>query len=215
MIAVNEKGMDAYIAACRYFETTTMPIGRGVIAGLHRETVLRDCVQRKKYRVQSQVFTVIVPSLDSFLSTIKPMRDQPYPVLHRIMSKEALSILYHDDLAVFLWQLASYCKEQPEDKRNTITIDETNSFFHEKRKALLVLPSGDDYIKMLVASSKTRDAAIVASYLSYFGIAGIQYEEESEARLLIFDPRKNITITAINRGYCIDSLNKTIGARHE
>jgi hypothetical protein len=205
MIAINERTMDAYIAACRYFETAVLPIGRGVIAGLHRETALRDCVQRKNYRVQNQVFTVTVPSLDSFLSTIKPMRDQPYPVLHRIMSKEALSILYCDNLAVFQWQLASYCKEQPEEKRNAITIYETNSFFHEKRKTVLALPSGDDFIKLLVASNKTHDSAIVASYLSYFGVAGIQYGEESEGRLLIFDPRKSITITAVNRGYNIDS----------
>lgn len=205
MIAINEKTMNAYMAACRYFETATLPIGRGVIAGLRRETALRDCVQRKNHWTQNQVFTVTVPSLDSFLSTIKPMRDQPYPVLHRIMSKEALSILYHDDLTVFQWRLVSYCKEQPEEKRNAITIDETNSFFHEKRKLVLALPSGGDFIKLLIVSSKTHDAAIVASCLSYLGIAGIQYEEENEARLLIFDPRKSITITAVNRGYSIDS----------
>lgn len=190
----------AYIAATTYFGKSTLPFGTGVIAEASETRAKEASTLQAGLTARYQWYHITIPPLDSFFIREKPLGEQPFPVLHSLMSEKSLSLVFHDETAMFSWQMASYLKGKTEEEQTLITTTETYSFFHEKRKTLLSVTSGEAFIEMLLERDTEKDPAVIASFFTYLGIPGIQFMNAGNSRFLIFDAKKNSTITAIQRG---------------
>jgi hypothetical protein len=189
----------AFIAAGDLFTAVTLPFGTGVIAETTEEEAQKRSIRQPALLTKNQWYHLLIPGPDYFFRLHDPMNEQPFPVLHRLMSQESLSALFYDELAKFRWQLDTFLKDKPEEEKTSIADEETYTFFHQQREQLLLLPSGDSFISLLKSSAGNKADTLIASFFDYLGIAGIQYTDSGETRFLIGNARKSITITAIRR----------------
>jgi hypothetical protein len=187
----------AFIAASGFFTAAVLPFGTGVIAERTEGAARIRSVRQSALRTKNQWYHILIPAPEYFLHLHTPLKEQPFPVLHRLLSQKSLSALFYDELAQFKWQLGIFLKDKPEEEKTAIGDSETVSFFHKQRERLLTLPSGDSFISLL--AGKNNDKTLTASFFDFLGIAGIQFTDSGETRFLIGNARKSITITAIRR----------------
>jgi hypothetical protein len=199
----------AFITAHDFFTTATLPFGTGVIAETTEEAAQTRSIRQPALRTKQHWYHILIPGTDCFFQLLKSLKEQPFPILHRLMSQKSLSALFYDEFAQFKWQLATFLKDKPEEEQQYITVSETHSFFHTQRELLLALPSGDSFISLL--TGKNSEGAIIASFFTYLEIAGIQFNDCGKSRFLLFDTRKSITITAIRR----EKIMRRQGESHE
>ncbi|MDR1105785.1 MAG: hypothetical protein LBL44_05455, partial [Treponema sp.] len=189
----------AFIAAHDLFTESTFPFGTGVIAETTERAAQVRSIRQPALLTKNQWYHILIPAPEYFLRLHTPLKEQPFPVLHRIMSKKSLSALFYDEYARFKWQLDTYLKDKPEEEKPAVADSETHAFFHQQREQLLALPSGNSFLELLSQNGMNSDHRIAASFFDYLEIAGIQFTDSGETRFLISNARKSVAITAIRR----------------
>jgi hypothetical protein len=152
---------------------------------------------RKGMIAGRQWYAVEIPAADTFLYRAKPVAEQPFPVLHRLLSQKSLSVLFTDELSVFAWQLSCYLKDKKPEEAASLTAEETTAFYHEKRNALLSLPSGGALINLV--SERAKKPKVLPAYFSALNISGVIDKADGAMTFLIFNPRASVKIISMHR----------------
>jgi hypothetical protein len=199
----------AFIAAHDFFTRAAFPFGTGIIAEATEKAAQAKSIRQSALLTKNQWYHLLIPAPEYFFHLHAPLKEQPFPVLHRLMSQKSLSALFYDEFAQFKWQLAAFLKDNPEEEQRLASDSEMYSSFHNLRERLLALPSGGSFMPLLTRSN--NDGAITASFFDFLGIAGIQFTDSGGTRFLIANARKNIAITSIHR----ERITARMGENHE
>jgi hypothetical protein len=191
------KPQTAFLSSSDFFgvEKKVLP---GVTVYSSEEAARNRSIPRKGMIAGRQWYTVEIPAADTFLYRARPVAEQPFPALHRLLSQKSLSLLFTNELAVFNWQLSCYLKDQKPEEAEILSHEETAAFFHEKRNTLLSLPSGDALISLVTGKAR-KEPEILAAYFSSLGISGLIDGGEGETAFLVFNPRARVKIISIHR----------------
>jgi hypothetical protein len=202
MIFSFAKPQTAYVSSSDYFTAEKKEIP-GVTVYSQEEKAKNRSIPRKGMIAGKQWYAVEIPAPDTFLYRAKPITEQPFPVLHGLLSQKSLSLLFADELTVFRWQLSCYLKEKRPEEAEIVSNEETTAFYHEKRNTLLSLATGEALVSFVKekAAHKTREA--LPAYFSALDISGIADETDGNTAFLIFNPRASIKILAIHRDTAI------------
>jgi hypothetical protein len=198
MIFSFEKPQTVYVSSGDYFsaEKKTLP---GVTAYFQEEKAKSRSIPRKGMIAGKQWYTAEIPAADTFLYRSKPVAGQPFPVLHSLLSQKSLSLLFAEELTVFRWQLSCYLKDKRPEEAELLSNEETAAFCHEKRNALLSLPTGEALISFVKEKAAYKTPEAVPAYFSALDISGIVDESDGNTTFLIFNPRVSIKIITMNR----------------
>jgi hypothetical protein len=198
MIFSFEKPQTAYVSSADYFaaEKKALP---GVTVYSREETAKSRSMPRKGMIAGKQWYAAEIPAADTFLYRSKPITEQPFPVLHSLLSQKSVSLLFAEERAVFNWQLSCYLKDKRPEEAKLLSNEETTAFSHEKRNILLSLPTGEALVSFITkkAAHKTHEA--VPAYFSALAISGIVDEADGDTAFLIFNPRASIKILSLHR----------------
>jgi hypothetical protein len=197
MIFSFQKPQTVYVSSGDYFAADQMALP-GVTVYAKEEKAKSRSIPRKGMAAGKQWYAVEIPGLDTFLHRTKPMSEQPFPILHSLLSQKSLSLLFTDELEIFRWQLSCYLKDKAPEESETLSNEETAAFFHEKRNTLLSLPSGDALVSFVTGKAR-KEPEILPAYFSALGIAGIVDEADGNTTFLVFNPRASIKILSIRR----------------
>jgi hypothetical protein len=201
----------AFIAAHNLFTGAALPFGTGVIAETAEEEAQARSIRQAALLTKNQWYHILIPAQEYFFQLHTPLKEQPFHVLHRLMSQKSLSALFYDGFTQFKWQLDTFLKDKPEEEKTSAANFETGAFFHRKREQLLALPSGDSFLSLLSPGGTNTGHGITASFFDYLEIAGIQFTGSGKPRFLISNARKSVTITAIRR----ERISSRQGENHE
>jgi hypothetical protein len=207
MIFSFQKPQTVYVSSSDYFmaEKKALP---GVTVYSQEKKAKSRSMPRKGMIAGKQWYAAEIPAADTFLYRTKPVTEQPFPVLHSLLSQKSLSLLFADELTVFRWQLSCYLKDKRPEEAEALSNEETTAFYHEKRNTLLSLPTGEVLVSFVKekAAHKTQEA--LSAYFSALDISGIVDETDGNTTFLIFNPRASIKILAIHRDTAIHSSAK-------
>ncbi|MDR2071506.1 MAG: hypothetical protein LBP81_08860 [Treponema sp.] len=198
MIFSFEKPRTAFLSSCDLFATEKKPLP-GVTVYSDEETARSHSVRRNGMIAGKQWYAAEIPAADTFLYRSKPVAEQPFPVLHSLLSEKSLSMLFAEELTVFRWQLSCYLKDRRQEEAGVLSAEETLAFFHEKRNTLLALASGETLISFVKEKATRKEPEIVPAYFSALGISGIMDEADGNMTFLNFNPRASIKILSIHR----------------
>jgi hypothetical protein len=215
MITKRPAAGTAYTASHQYFSKTTLPFGAGIVVSPDNAYATRSAVQRPYLRTKPQWYELTIPHPERFLDLDRPLTEQPFPLVHALMSNRSLSLLFAGERALVTRQTVSFDKTQTPEEPERSTSEEDGAFYHRKREELLVLPTVSAFCQFILERSGKKDPAVISAFLSRSGISGIRFYEDAEVRLLIFDPRKETVITAIHREPGEASGKTTKGANYE
>jgi hypothetical protein len=202
-----QKPQTAFLSSCDLFSTEKKPLP-GVTVYSDEKAAKNRSMPRKGMIAGRQWYTVEIPAADTFLYRAKPAAEQPFPVLHRLLSQKSLSLLFTDELSVFAWQLSCYLKDKRPKETTALTAEETAAFFHGKRNTLLSLPSGEALINFV--AEKAKEPKVLPAYFSALSISGVIDEADGAMTFLIFNPRSSVKIISIHRDAitCHGTLNQ-------
>jgi hypothetical protein len=110
MIFSVQKPRTAFVSSRDFFATekTALP---GTTVYADEDSAKSHSIERKGMIAGRQWYTVEIPAPDTFLCRAKPVAEQPFPALHRLLSQKSLSLLFTDELTIFRWQLSCYLKD--------------------------------------------------------------------------------------------------------
>jgi hypothetical protein len=188
----------AFVSSCDLFavEKKALP---GVTVYSDEETAKVHSIQRKGMIAGKQWHVVEIPPADTFLCRSRPVTEQPFPVLHRLLSQKSLSLLFADELAVFQWQLSCYLMDKSPEEAEALSAEETTAFYHEKRSVLLALASGEALVNFVKEKAARKAPEVIASFFSVLRISGITSETDGARAFIIFDPRASLRIMSLRR----------------
>jgi hypothetical protein len=188
----------AFLSSCDLFavEKKALP---GVTVYSDEETAKRHSVQHKGMLAGRQWHVVEIPAADTFLSWSRPVMEQPFPVLHSLLSQNSLSLLFTDELAVFQWQLSCYLMDKNPEEAETLSAEETTAFYHEKRNILLALDSCEALVNFVREKAAHTAREVIASFFSSLHISGITSGTDGTRVFVIFDPRASLRIISLRR----------------
>ena len=176
--------MKAYIAANEYFSKNIQTFGVGVRASVHPLIARRDAV-RKHELAMRQYYEIDIPDQSSFLHLDNALsKDSLAPVC----TPEALLLVFRREAKALGWQLDTEYRIL--GKRVTEESVQTLHTFYETQKEILLKQKTPAAVIDFL-THRCHDVAITSSFCNRFGING--------ERILIFDPRNEITITNIIR----------------
>ena len=198
MIFSFQKPQTVFLSSCDLFTTEKKTIP-GVTVYSDEETAKSYSVSRKGMIAGKQWYTVEIPAADTFLCRSKTVAEQPFPVLHSLLSQKSLSLLFTGELAVFRWQLSCYLKDKKKEEAEILFNEETTAFYHEKRNILLSLATGEALIKLVTEKATSKEPEVLPAYFSALGISGILDEADGNTVFFIFNPRASIKILSIHR----------------
>ena len=199
MIFSFQKPQTVYVSSCDLFTTKKKAIP-GVTVYSDEETAKSHSVSLKGMIAGKQWYTAEIPAADTFLLyRSKTVAEQPFPVLHGLLSQKSLSLLFAGELAVFRWQLSCYLKDKKPEEAEMLFNEETAAFYHEKRNILLSLATGEALIKLVTEKATNKEPEVLPAYFSALGISGILDEADGNTVFLIFNPRASIKILSIHR----------------
>jgi hypothetical protein len=198
MIFSFQKPQTVFLSSCDLFtiEKQALP---GVTVYSDEERAKNRSTPRRGMITGKQWYTAEIPAADTFLCRAKPVTEQPFPVLHSLLSQKSLSLLFTGELTVFRWQLSCYLKDRRQEEAGVLSAEETLAFFHEKRNTLLGLASGETFINFVKEKATRKEPEVVPAYFSSLGISGILDEADGNMTFLIFNPRASIKILSIHR----------------
>ncbi|MDR2742361.1 MAG: hypothetical protein LBB98_09445 [Treponema sp.] len=202
MIFSVQKPQTAFLSSRDLFaaEKKTLP---GVTVYADEEAAKNRSIPRKGMIAGRQWYAVEIPASDTFLYRPKPLAEQPFPTLHRLLSQRSLSLLFADELTVFTWQLSCYLKDKKPQETAIFSGEETAAFYHEKRNILLSLASGEALINFIAEKATHKEPEVLPAYFSDLGISGIIDETAEDAVFHIFNSRASIKILSIHRDAAI------------
>jgi hypothetical protein len=191
-----QKPHTAFVSPRDLFSTekTALP---GVTVYQDEKAAKNRSMPRKGMIAGRQWYAVEIPAVDTFLHRGKPVAEQPFPVLHRLLSQKSLSLLFTDELSVFAWQLSCYLKDKKPEEAAALAAEETAAFCHEKRNTLLSLPNGGALIDFV--AGKAKEPKALPSYFSAIGISGIIGGTDGNTMFHIFNPRASVKIISMHR----------------
>jgi hypothetical protein len=198
MIFSFQKPQTVYVSSCDLFATEKKSL-LGVTAYSDEEAAKNRSIPRKGMITGKQWYAVEIPAQDTFLHRSKPVTEQPFPVLHSLLSQKSLSLLFAGELAVFRWQLSCYLKDKGREEAESLSDEETAAFYHEKRNILLSLATGEALIKLVTEKATLKEPEVLSAYFSALDISEILDEAEGNTTFLIFNPRASIKILSIHR----------------
>jgi hypothetical protein len=198
MIFSFQKPQTVFLSSCDLFTAEKKAIP-GVTVYADEETAKNHSIPRKGMITGKQWYTAEIPAADTFLYRAKPVAEQPFPVLHGLLSQKSLSLIFTSDLAVFRWQLSCYLKDKNQDEAESLSAEETLAFYHEKRNTLLALASGETLINFVKEKAAHKDPEVLPAYFSALGISGVLDEVDGNMTFLIFNPRASLKILSIYR----------------
>jgi hypothetical protein len=209
MIFSVQKPQTAFLSSCDLFaaEKKALP---GVTVYADEEAARSHSIARKGMIAGKQWYAVEIPAPDTFLYRAKPAAEQPFPVLHSLMSQKSLSLLFADDLTVFNWQLSCYLKDKRPEEAAALSAGETAAFHHEKRTILLSLASGEALINFVSGKATRKGPEVLPAYFSALGISGILDEAEGNIVFRIFNPRASVKILSIHREAVTHPVHPTV-----
>jgi hypothetical protein len=197
-----EKPQTAYVSSSDYFtaEKNALP---GVTVYSREERAKSRSMPRKGMLSGKQWYAAEIPAPDTFLYRTKPVTEQPFPVLHSLLSQKSLSLLFTDEFTVFRWQLSCYLKDKTPEEAEMLSNEETTAFYHEKRNTLLSLATGETLISFVKERAAPNIQEALPAYFSALDISGIIDETDGNTAFLIFNPRASIKILSIHRDTAI------------
>jgi hypothetical protein len=198
MIFSFQKPQTVFLSSCDLFTTEKKTIP-GVTVYSNEETAKSHSVSRKGMIAGKQWYTAEIPAADTFLYQTKTLPEQPFPVLHSLLSQKSLSLLFAGELAVFRWQLSCYLQDKRHEEEVILSAEETAAFYHEKRNILLSLATGEAFINFVAGKAARKEPEVLPTYFSALGISGILDEADGNTMFLIFNPRASIKILSIHR----------------
>jgi hypothetical protein len=198
MIFSFQKPQTAFLSSCDLFSTEKKAM-LGVTVYADEERARNHSIARKGMIAGKQWYAAEIPAADTFLYRLKPVAEQPFPVLHSLLSEKSLSMLFAEELTVFRWQLSCYLKDRRQEEAGALSAKETLAFFHEKRNTLLALASGETLISFVKEKATRKEPEVVPAYFSVLGISGVLDEADGNMTFLIFNPRVSIKILSIHR----------------
>jgi hypothetical protein len=201
----------AFIAAHDFFTGAALPFGTGVIAETTEWAAYEQSIRQPALLTKNQWYQILIPAPEQFLRLHTPLQEQPFPVLHRLLSQKSLTALFYDEYARFKRRPPASLSGRGEADKPFAGDSETYAFFHKKRELLLSLPSGDSFLSLFVRDGADGTRGIIASFFDFLGIAGIQFSDSGRTRFLISNARKSVTITAIRRGNIIPRQGENNG----
>jgi hypothetical protein len=198
MIFSSRKPQTAYVSPRDYFpaEEKDLP---GVTAYSREEDAKKRSIPRKGMAAGKQWYAAEIPAADTFLCRAKPAAEQPFPVLHSLLSLKSLSLLFAEELTVFTWQLSCYLKDKTPEEAGMLSGEETTAFYHEKRNTLLSLASGEALAGFVKEKAAHKRREAVPAFFSALGISGVLDEAGGNTAFLVFNPRASIKILSIHR----------------
>jgi hypothetical protein len=205
----------AFIAAQAYFSKAVLPFGTGIVVSPDKEYAVKPAITRPYLHTKPQWYELTIPRPERFLRLDQSLPEQPFPLVHALMSNQALSLLFAGERALTTWQAASFAKTKIPEEQKKIIREETAAFYHTKRKHLLALPTVSALCRFILEQSNTKEPSVISAFLSRWGISGIRFDEAGEERILLFDPRKDSIITAIHREAVPLSHTTIQGDSHE
>jgi hypothetical protein len=171
----------------------------GVTVYFDEERAKNHSMPRKGMVAGKQWYTAEIPAADTFLCRAKPVAEQPFPVLHSLLSQTSLSVLFAEEFTVFRWQLSCYLKDKSQEEAGVLSTEETLAFFHEKRNTLLALASGETLLSSVREKATLKEPEVIPAYFSALNISGVIDETDGNTTFLIFNPRASIKILSIHR----------------
>ncbi|MDR2741496.1 MAG: hypothetical protein LBB98_04990 [Treponema sp.] len=198
MIFSFEKPRMAFLSSCDLFATEKKALP-GVTVYSDEETARSHSVRWKGMIAGKQWYAAEIPAADTFLYRSKPVAEQPFPVLHSLLSEKSLSMVFAEELTVFRWQLSCYLKDRRQEEAGVLSAEETLVFFHEKRNTLLALASGETLINFVKEKATRKEPEVIPAYFSALNISGVIDETDGNTTFLIFNPHASIKILSIHR----------------
>ena len=184
--------MKAYIAASEYFSKNIQTFGVGVRASVNPLIARRDAIRKHELALR-QYYEIDIPDLTSFLHLDNALsKDSLAPVC----TPEALLLVFRREAKALGWQLDTEYRILGE--RVTEESVQTLHTFYETQKEILLNQKTPAAV-LDFFTHRCHDVAITSSFCNRFGIKGITYSDKDGERILIFDPRNEITITNIIR----------------
>jgi hypothetical protein len=198
MIFSFQKPQTAFVSPRDLFaaEKKALP---GVTVYSDEEAAKSRSIPRKGMTAGKQWYTVEIPAQDTFLYRSRPVAEQPFPVLHSLLSQKSLSLLFAGELAVFHWQLSCYLKDTKHEEAGSFGAGETAAFFNEKRNTVLSLETGEAFVNFAGGKTTRTEPDVLPAYFSALGISGILDDADGKLTFHIFNPRISIKILSIHR----------------
>jgi hypothetical protein len=195
--------MLVFIPSGNLFRAETRYGCEGVAAYENRSAAETKTARRKNALVKNQYFRAEIPDEPSFLVINKLIRRQHRFILDRVLSESSLSLLYGAGRREFAGRLAAYLSETESPVRAEAARVETEKFYNAKREGVKKLDALS-YTALINAAAGDRGPAVVSSYLSHIGIAGLVFQEPEAGKdvsraFLIFSPRRDAVIKEIVR----------------
>jgi hypothetical protein len=91
----------AYIAAGDLFAGSAFPFGTGIIAETTEKAAQARSIRQTALLTKNQWYHILIPAAEYFLHLRTPLKEQPFPVLHRLMSQRSLLALFYDECSRF------------------------------------------------------------------------------------------------------------------
>jgi hypothetical protein len=198
MIFSFEKPRAAFLSSCDLFTTEKKPMP-GVTVYSNEENARSLSVRLMGMIAGKQWYAAEIPAADTFLYWTKPVAEQPFPVLHSLLSERSLSTLFAEELTVFRWQLSCYLKDRRQEEAGMLSAEETLAFYHEKRNTLLALATREALINFVKEKATRKEPEVLAAYFSALNISGVIDEADGNTMFLIFNPRASLKILSIHR----------------
>jgi hypothetical protein len=193
--------MQAYIPAVKLFLPETRCGCKGIVAYDNHRSAGSRTVRLRNTATKNQYVSLHIPEITTFLSLEHAMAQQPSYVLEHILTEKALSTLFTVEGRAFFHNLDRYLAENGLTGDMVTAQTEMMNFYDKKRSAIRELTSSA-YISLITQLARGHHPAIVASYLSCFGISGLVFKEPGTPQqnaFLLFNPRRDAVIKEIIR----------------
>lgn len=144
-----------------------------------------------------QWLEINVPKDNTFLNLEKPLSEQSEYVQGKILAQNALGLLFPDEVEEKLKQAYRIAESDEQETRLATVNLNMQTYYDIKRKSVMNLGRGIDYVCYLNHHSRSRDPDQTSAYLYKIGIKGVKYKDSLGDRLLMFNAHDDIIVSQI------------------
>lgn len=144
-----------------------------------------------------QWLQINIPKDEEFLNLEKPLAEQSEYVQGKILEQNALGLLFPDEVEEKLKQAYKLAESEEQDSRLATVNLNMQTYYDIKRKSVMNLGRGIDYVCYLNYQNRTRDPDQTSAYLYKIGIKGVKYTDSLGDRLLMFNAHDDIIVSQI------------------
>lgn len=199
-------GTRAFIAANKYIFPVVSDAGRGVVVSYDESIEKKETKRRRCVDSKSVWYGIDIPSPDELLFLEKPVDEQSDFVREHLLSENALQVLFKQAALAASNEANSFAEKAEQDERLIVWKELMAGFYETRRCLVRDLDSGWSLIDFIKGRTKSRDIAVVSSFLWTCGIKGSRYTDERGERVLLFNAREDIRICDIFREKVPDAI---------